>query len=833
MSRPPRPHYRHSVIGDGEPFRARGDYLPIDFGTFVRMQRELILEEAQMGVTGEEGDFANTLMELSALLGHALGVYQDLYAREAYLSTAETARSLVRHARRLAYKPDAGLAATGYAALTIGQGLTGTVAKGFALASSPRGEVKAQTFETLDDLDVDAARNEALPTLRQRDAWVEFVDGAADFRLDGVGLGLEPGHPGILMDSGATWLPVRVISSQDKEDLHATQVRVQVQPGVAIPSAKQAAEYRFLAKPAQRLHLFGWNADPLQFPPEQISEDRQYPSSPPASDTYGYRVSKASGDPYDAKDVYLSAELSASLTGTFVWAALNGQATILEVTGEEPVSVTFVRAQIVTYVVPTVVGSEVTADEQTQLIENNFSATSMALRLKNSANAEINRPQLAVAAPLLGAWGLDVPLLPKEPNDSPIVVPLELDADFGAFRPGGYAAFSTLDGSFDQIVEIRSLRKTTGGTTQIEWVGITAAPSASWKYSDLRLLGNVARISHGEAVEEILGGSDGVTPFLRFALKKSPVTQLPGVDGGEPAIEVRVHDVAWEHVEDFYDSGPDDRHYRIDIDAEQQAAVIFGNGHNGAIPSSGKKHIRVLYRFGLGKEGNADGDQISRIKKAHPLVDRAFNPTATVGGAVPAGLHDLQAQATRYIRTFDRAVSVQDHADVALLYPGIIRASARMVEGTIEVIVATAEGQAADELTAEVAAFLQARRDTELPLRVVAPDPIDLYLSIDIEHNPAYMSENIRRGVQDALLSNDPDEPGLFAFGGQMLGQAAHRSHVYERMAAVEGVDLVRIRRFALADDTTYYDLLRVTPRQWLRLQPQNLDLSIAPGGER
>lgn len=897
MSRPPRPHYRRSVIGNGETFRVRGDYLPIDFDEFVRMQQELILEEAQMGITGEEGDFANTLMELSALLGHALGLYQDLYSREAYLSTAETTRSLVRHARRLAYRPDAGLSATGYAALTIGEGLTGTVPKGFALASSPRGDIKAQTFETLEDLDVDSARNEALPSLRERDAWVEFSSGEANIRLEGIGLELVPGHPGILMDSGTTWLPVRIVSIQEQDALNVTQICVQLESGISAPPAKKAAEYRLLANPSQRLHLFGWNADPLQFPPEQIRTSDQYEkpdlslAEPP--DTYGYEAIKAEGG-YDAQDIYLSAELDRPLSETIVWASLGSQVAVLKVTAEEPISIAFVHGQVVSFFVPTVSGDEVIPVEQKQIVENSFSAAATALRLQNPIGETIGRSELAVAAPLLGFWDLDMPLLPEEPHNVPIAAPLELSTNFGEFRPGGYAVFSTLDGSFNQVVEILSLRapfkitehsleglkldgipddvlaqlkdlidqevtgekalltlieatigaeqmlqykglilKQSSRTTKIEWVGLTEAPPSSWTYSNLRVLANVARISHGESVEEILGGSDGVTSFLRFELKKSPVTQLPGANGGEPAIEVRVNDVVWERVDDFYNSGPDSRHYQIEINDLQQATVIFGNGRNGAIPSSGKKHIRAIYRFGLGEDGNVDGDQINRIKKAHPLVERAFNPTATVGGAIPAGLHDLQAQATRYIRTFERAVSIQDHADVALLYPGIVRSAARMVEGTIEVIVATAEGEAADELTAEVAAFLEVRRDTELPLRVIAPDPIDIYLSIEIEHDPAYLRENIRLEVQDKLLSDDPDQPGLFAFGDRMLGQAAHRSHIYERVAAVEGVDFVRITRFALADDTTYYDLLRVTPKQWLRLQPQNLDLSIGSGGEK
>jgi len=832
MSKPPRPHYRNSVIDDGAAFRDHGDYLPLDFSGFVEIERSLLAEVAEMSVTGEEGDFADTLVELSALLGHALGVYQDLYSREAFVSTAGTPRSLVRHARRLAFTPDPGLAAEGFVALTIGENLQGTVPEGFALASSPRGEVKAQTFETLADIEVDAARNEVAPTHARTPVQLAFVARQARFRLAGVDLELEPGDPGLLVAEPSSWLPVRVVLYE--EEGGETVVTVRLEPGVTVPAPAPAGNYRFLAKPATRLHLFGWNADALQFPASRIRSSGAYSSPnltlPPPSIAYGYRASTEDGGVYNSDDVYLSAELSESLAGERIWVSRLGQAMVAEVSAEQGVTVAFIRGQIVAVSAPVVQDGDVTLVDSPQRIENNLSATSTALRVRNSSGANLARSELALAAPLLAGWQLNESVVPDEPNPSAAVAPLDLAADFGAMRPGSHVCFSTLDGSFDQIVEIRRVVKPAPGRTEIDWVGVTVAPAGGWKLNNLRVLGNLVRVSHGETVEEILGGSDGTTPFLRFELKKPFVTQAPGVEGGEPAVEVRVNDVAWERVDDLYESTSEDRRYRVEIDDQQRAAVVFGNGRNGAVPSSGKKHIRARYRFGLGEVGNVDADQIGRVKKAHPLVESAFNPTASVGGAAPAELHDLQAQATLFIRTFDRAVSVQDHADVALLYPGITRAAARMVNGGVEVIVAAAEGEAADEVAAAVKAFLEARRDSELALTVVSPVAVDVFLSIEIEHDPAYLPENVRLDVQAVLLDDDPRRPGLFAFGGRLLGQAAHRSQVYERVSAVEGVSFMRLTRFDLADETTRYDLLRVTPAQWLRLEPQNLDLLIAPG---
>ena len=57
-------------------------------------------------------------------------------------------------------------------------------------------------------------------------------------------------------------------------------------------------------------------------------------------------------------------------------------------------------------------------------------------------------------------------------------------------------------------------------------------------------------------------------------------------------------------MEDFYASGPRDRHYRFERDETQAAAIVFGDGHNGAIPPAGRKNVAAEYRVGLGPDGH-------------------------------------------------------------------------------------------------------------------------------------------------------------------------------------------------------------------------------------
>ncbi|MDQ3823858.1 MAG: hypothetical protein M3321_11545, partial [Actinomycetota bacterium] len=168
MTRPPVPHPAASTgrqqVGDLD----RLDYLPLAYADLLSLQEDLAVTRlgrppSQTDADVEEADVARTFMELSALVGHVLSVYQRQYAGEAFISTAQAPSSLVRHAHRLAYDPDPGLAASGHVVLFTKESVGGTVAARLPLGSVPLGELEAQDYETRDDLVVDAALNEVVP----------------------------------------------------------------------------------------------------------------------------------------------------------------------------------------------------------------------------------------------------------------------------------------------------------------------------------------------------------------------------------------------------------------------------------------------------------------------------------------------------------------------------------------------------------------------------------------------------------------------------------------------------------------------------------------------
>jgi hypothetical protein len=772
-------------------------------------------------------------MELSALVGHVLSVYQRRYAAEAYISTAQAPSSLIRHAHRLAYDPDPGLAASGYVVLFTKDLVNGTVPAGFPLASVPLGDIKAQHYETREALAVDAVLNELLPARAQRPTVI--AADAQSLRLEGIGHGLEVGAP-IAFVGPEWWRGFIVEEVLEEAGRNATVIRLDQAVGREI-AASALDPHRVLAQPAIRLRPFGANADAVLFPPVALRNATG--TVPVTSGTkHWYEVQRPDGGGYNGLDLYLSEQVAEPLRDRVVLRSTGSQLAVFHVAEEVVASVTVKRQEAVPFTRETVTlapvlgggfSSVLTASQDSLPVTSHFSGTVTAIRVAGRDGVQALRPTHPVPAEWLTGWGVEAAVAARVPNPEPLAEPLELPGILPALAPGRPLAFTNLAETASQIVTIRRVELDEGANeTRVWWDAVTQPPEGGWQLDDLKVFGNVARVSHGRTVEEILGGSDGVSAFQRFPLGESPVTILPGVEGGEPELEVRVDDVLWERVQDFAESGPDDRHYRSVTDAERVTLILFGDGRSGAVPPSGRKNVAAVYRVHLGRAGDVEPRRLSRIKRAHPLLDRAVNVTPVTGGAEPADGEAIRSQATRWIRTFDRAVSVSDLADLALTMPGIARAASRwdQARGAV-LVVATPAGGTPPALDA-VRAFLDARRDTSVPLELVGPRPLAVRITVEVEPDPAYLVEIVLDAVRKALHGEDEHAPGMFTFPARGLGQPAFRSEVYARLEALTGVVGVQVDRFESDTSGSAAEVVIAEVDEWLRLDPTDLTVATA-----
>lgn len=148
MSRPP---FRRDLTSPRgiDPETGRGRYFGPCFADLVALADTLARERHGLEIPDRTRGLARSMVEVPALFAHTLGEHQSHYAEEAFLATARRSDSLVAHARRLAYTPDHGIAATGLATFTVKPGLRGTVPVNFALQSEPEGEPRHRPTKRL------------------------------------------------------------------------------------------------------------------------------------------------------------------------------------------------------------------------------------------------------------------------------------------------------------------------------------------------------------------------------------------------------------------------------------------------------------------------------------------------------------------------------------------------------------------------------------------------------------------------------------------------------------------------------------------------------------
>lgn len=837
MSRPPRPETARPLRTELVLRNGRLDYVPLGFDDLV----DLAARVGGGALAPGEGDPTKTLHELAALVAHVLAVHQDHFASEAFLGTAATARSLVKHGRRLAYEPAPGSTATGYLQVDVKPGLAGELPANLVAATSPRAGAPAQDFETAVARRVDAAWNRLEVRAEDRETIVEIASTARTLRLAGTGYGLRAGEPAILIGP-AHWggLDVLAVAEEDGETL----LTLASDLGVALGASNDPAGYRVLGRPAIEARPFGWDANPTLFPGDELASRTTYtPPAGPLDDktppTYGYAAPPSNS----THDIFLSRTLDEQLIGQYVLIAQGAARSIVRVGSadaapQEDVAVRFMRGGTRQELLRIEVSpTSVTPVYHWVLDERAISSTVTCLHLVDRGGAAYTRAQVGMRSALFALWGASAPLVSRT-RSKVVILPdtgLYIEGEHGGLEPGMVVALATLDGASAQIVELVDVEvEVEVDHTRLRYKERTPAPmhddgtSHRWELGDLVVLGNVVPIVHGTTREETLGESDGVTPFQRYKLKKAPLAYLPGGNAVDPDLEIRVGGVRWERVTDLGPSldgeaaGSTARHYKLERDHDGTTWIRFGDGRISAVPPAGRSNISARYRVGLGAGGNVAAGRISRLVKNHPLVDRIANPVATGGGTEPASSEEVRHQATRYIRTFDRAVSIRDHADLALLFPGVARATARLVDGAIELTAATAEGAPLPDRD-KLFEFLDARRDTALPLVPADPVAVPIVIRLYVEIDDAFLLRDVEAAIRAALFGGDPAAPGLFTFAARDLGQAAHASEVHAVLARVPGVTFGQLLAFDLSPGTKLRDVLQPRPHQWLRLDAASL----------
>ena len=395
------------------------------------------------------------------------------------------------------------------------------------------------------------------------------------------------------------------------------------------------------------------------------------------------------------------------------------------------------------------------------------------------------------------------------------------------------------------------------GTT-LEWVEVggavfgavstlTFAQPLQSRYSaagaaPARLYGNAVAATHGVSVLQS-AVADG-RAAQRIELDQAPLTWVAaaGVGGGSAAtvpvssLSVAVDGETWLAVEDFIDSEPADRHYRVSRDNDANQTLHFGDGVHAAAPAAGAK-IVLRYRVGIGVAGNVGADALTEFDRAFRFADASQriisvrNPFAASGAREPEALVSAKLLGPYRLRTQNRAVVPADHE--ASLAAGVwigatrwvpVQSRARLRQtgswNTMVVSVDMPDRQplaATPGLRAALEALLQARKMAGIDVRVEDARYCALHIGLRVEVDPQHFARDVRTAVELALvgplagtplgplagtpLGPQADTLSFFGPGRFRFGQAVYLSDLYAAVSTIEGVASVAVTRFKRLGD--------------------------------
>lgn len=315
---------------------------------------------------------------------------------------------------------------------------------------------------------------------------------------------------------------------------------------------------------------------------------------------------------------------------------------------------------------------------------------------------------------------------------------------------------------------------------------------------------NIATATHGETVVETLGSGDATQSFPRFTLRQPPLTYVSSSDssGGRSTLEIRVNDILWHEVPDFFGHGPDERIYTTLLDDNGKTTVIFGDGKTGARPSTGQENVKAKYRKGTGVSGLVRADQLTQLMSRPLGVKGVTNPNAPSGAADRENLNDARRNAPLTVLTLGRIVSLRDYEDFARSFTGINKALATWTWfGEKRGVFVTVAGSAGAEVTEDSQLYqnllvaIKNAGNPLVPILVKSYQARMFRVSSALKVNPDFLTEVVIRNAEQKLRD-------AYSFDAREFGQPVHLSEIIATLQDITGVVAVNVTKLYRSDQS-------------------------------
>jgi len=303
-------------------------------------------------------------------------------------------------------------------------------------------------------------------------------------------------------------------------------------------------------------------------------------------------------------------------------------------------------------------------------------------------------------------------------------------------------------------------------------------------------------------VDEVVGISDR-TPNQHFQLPHSPLILRSKGAAGQVNRDITLTThlgaavTAWRLQETLAFSREGQHVYVIEIDEDDRATIIFGNGALGAIPDSSAE-VRATYRIGGGAAGNVAAGSIETIVGAPQLAllgARVTNTDSATGGSDRETIDHAVLHAPSVFRSMDRAVSAGDYEALARDFPGVGKVQSRASNwNTVTLYVAPAGGGlVSDILRANLLAYFEDKRPLSTRIEIAQVDYVVILVTAEIGVLPYYSRSAVELEVRSAAGA-------LLAFENVDFAMPIFLSRFYEVIESIEGVEFANVSEFRRAD---------------------------------
>lgn len=240
----------------------------------------------------------------------------------------------------------------------------------------------------------------------------------------------------------------------------------------------------------------------------------------------------------------------------------------------------------------------------------------------------------------------------------------------------------------------------------------------------------------------------------------------------------------------------------VDFDDEEPPRLRFATGVLGVVPPP-QSVVTVRHQVGSGPTGNIAANTLTRLVRSMTPHGQpctwvealagvtARNVTPGSGGAAAMALDVVRRDAPQaYAAEPRRAVLVSDLPAFAVQVPGVVRVTARRSwSGSWPVGLVAVEASA--DVNSAVEDVMDAVRMAGTEVVASPATPVGLLLGLTVCLTPTSDSALARVQILAALR---PGRPGtVFAPAAHPLGTSVYTSHVVAAVAALPGVDAVRV----------------------------------------